>query len=93
MTSDKDTKHADRFLSTEQILRLLPIAESTLRRMIDKGLFPEPYRPSPRRKLWKESDIVEWQRDLPPGHPFLDPVKSRHKRSRAVKSGHKKAGK
>lgn len=91
MTSDRD-KHASRFLSLDQLLRLLPIGERTLLRMVSEAQFPAPYRVTPKRRVWKESDILEWERNLPNG-PYFKSARSCQHLPPVARRRRKKAGK
>ncbi|MCF0075206.1 AlpA family phage regulatory protein [Dyadobacter sp. CY261] len=50
------------FLRLEQILKLIPVSESTWWRGCKSGRFPKPYKLSQRITAWKISDIVECQK-------------------------------
>jgi predicted DNA-binding transcriptional regulator AlpA len=38
-------------------------SRSTLRSMVEKGLFPRPIRVSPGRIAWSEAEIAAWQKE------------------------------
>ena len=56
---------ARRMLTLEQVLELVPVSESTLRRMIKKDGFPGPHYISPKKLVWYEDEIESWQESLP----------------------------
>ena len=54
----------DRLLRMEEILAMLGISESTLRRMIDEGRFPKPIYIAQRSPRWWRSEILKWIESL-----------------------------
>jgi prophage regulatory protein len=50
----------DTMLRTKEVLRLISVSESSLKRMVLDGRFPKPMRLSPRRIGWKASDVRLW---------------------------------
>ncbi|KVG35663.1 hypothetical protein WL29_05815 [Burkholderia ubonensis] len=57
-----------------QFCELIPVADTTLYRMIDEGRFPQPLRVSTRLRLWRVEDIREWLRVGPIEWKRLNPV-------------------
>lgn len=51
-----DVKSIDR----NQVLRVLKISDSTLKRLIRKGEFPKPIKISPRVHAWFEEDVINY---------------------------------
>jgi predicted DNA-binding transcriptional regulator AlpA len=56
-------------------LRTVPIARTTLFRMIKAGTFPAPTYISPNRRVWYEDQIIAWQGKLDDSQPNLRPTK------------------
>ena len=56
---------ARRMLSIEQVLELVPVGKSTLKRMIKDRIFPKAHYMSPKKKVWYEDEIESWQETLP----------------------------
>ncbi|MBR0714044.1 AlpA family transcriptional regulator [Bradyrhizobium liaoningense] len=48
-------------LNEAQVLQLIPVARTTLHRMIKKGTFPKGVYVSPNRVLWRASEVARWQ--------------------------------
>jgi predicted DNA-binding transcriptional regulator AlpA len=53
-----------RMLNEKQVLALVPVGRTTLWRMERAGKFPKATYVSPNRRLWFESDVVAWQREI-----------------------------
>ena len=47
-------------LTMEQVLRLVPVGKSTLKRMIKNKEFPGPHYISPNKLIWYEDEIELW---------------------------------
>jgi prophage regulatory protein len=62
---DDVKKEARRMLTMEQVLELVPIGKSTLKRMIKNGEFPSGNYVTPNRRFWYEDTILLWQNSLP----------------------------
>ena len=52
--------HADRFLNESEVCKMIGVRRSTVRRMIAASSFPRPYRLSPNRVGWLESEVLAW---------------------------------
>lgn len=64
--SMEETKQgARRMLTMEQVLTLVPVSESTLKRMIKNDGFPGAHYISPKKMVWYEDEIERWQESLP----------------------------
>jgi prophage regulatory protein len=50
----------DTMLRTKDVLRLMGLSRSTLKRMVIDGRFPKPMRLSPRRLGWPARDVKAW---------------------------------
>ncbi len=48
-------------LNEVQVLQLIPVARTTLHRMIKRGSFPKGVYVSANRVLWRASEIARWQ--------------------------------
>jgi prophage regulatory protein len=65
---EEDTKKRAaprRMLNLEEVLKVVPVARSTLQRMVRRGLFPAGKQISPNRRVWYEDEVLQWQDDLP----------------------------
>lgn len=51
----------DRF-AKPPVPALIPISRSTLWDRVKKGLFPKPFKLGPKTTVWREPDIIAWQR-------------------------------
>ncbi len=56
---------ARRMLTMEQVLELVPVGKSTLKRMIKNGEFPGGNYITPNKRVWYEDSILLWQQSLP----------------------------
>lgn len=61
----------DRILSQKDVLEMLPISKSTLMRMRNRGDFPPPFKVSPRKNGWMESEIISWIANVQEGNVKL----------------------
>jgi prophage regulatory protein len=50
----------DTMLRSKEVLRLIGVSESSLKRMVLDGRFPKPMRLSPRRIGWPARDVRMW---------------------------------
>jgi prophage regulatory protein len=55
---------ADTMLRAKEVLRLIGVSESSLKRMVLDGRFPKPMRLSPRRIGWPARDVKAWLEGL-----------------------------
>ena len=55
----------DRLLRREEVEARCGIARSTIYRLMNEGLFPQPLRIGGRAVRWLESEIIVWQASLP----------------------------
>ena len=62
-------------LSEAQVLEIVPVARTTLYRMVKTGKFPKGVYVSPNRRLWLASEIANWQRAV----DEFDPCRGRGK--------------
>lgn len=74
------TEGPDRFLRLAAVLDRTGLSRTTLYRMVRAGTFPEQIRIGLRCSAWRESSVLEWQRNPrgfsrdfgsaspPPGH-------------------------
>ena len=58
----------DRILTTDEILKMLPVSKSTLWRLEKQGLFPMHFKLGLRRNGWMESDVVSWLDNVQEGN-------------------------
>jgi prophage regulatory protein len=65
MTEETKQGGARRMLTHEQVLKLVPVGRSTLKRMIKNGDFPGAHYISPNKRVWYEDEIEMWQESLP----------------------------
>jgi len=54
-----------RLLSEKQILELIPVSKSTLRRWVEDGKFPEGFKVSERIVVWRGEDVRQWITNAP----------------------------
>ena len=54
----------DRFMRVDELLELLGVSDSTLRRMVDEGRIPKPTYIAPRSPRWWRPDIMKWIESL-----------------------------
>jgi predicted DNA-binding transcriptional regulator AlpA len=52
-------------ITMEQVLKMVPIGKSTLKRMIKDGRFPSGRYVTPNRRFWLIEEITVWQNSLP----------------------------
>jgi prophage regulatory protein len=69
---------ARRMLTIDQVLQIVPIGRSTLKRKIRLNDFPPPHYLSANKPIWYEDEVRDWQAALP--------NKSPRKRSKAGQS-------
>jgi predicted DNA-binding transcriptional regulator AlpA len=70
MRASKDDHRAiavpslDRLIHEPSVLVAAGVkSRSTLRSMVEKGLFPKPIQVSPGRIAWSEAEIATWQKE------------------------------
>jgi prophage regulatory protein len=59
--ADEPKKELRKMLSLNEVLAIVPIARSTLLRMVRLKQFPQPIYISENRRVWYEDQIIEWQ--------------------------------
>jgi prophage regulatory protein len=83
--ADEPKKELRKMLSLNEVLAVVPIARSTLLRMVRLKQFPQPTYISENRRVWYEDPIIAWQdvvnnsqpeRRRGPGRPRLKGVYS-----------------
>jgi prophage regulatory protein len=79
---DDVKKGARRMLTMEQVLELVPVGRSTLKRMVKNEEFPNAHYISPRKMVWYEDEIELWQGSLP-----AESRRKRAERKKAAQSG------
>ena len=57
--------NAPRLLKSREVCEMLGISKSTLDRMVRKGLFPRPLKPSPGTSRWPRQVVDDYIEDLP----------------------------
>jgi prophage regulatory protein len=50
----------DSMLRMSEVIRLTGISESSIKRLIEAGLFPKPIKLMPRRNGWQARDVKKW---------------------------------
>lgn len=78
------TPAPDRYLRQKQLIGegFIPFSHATLWRRVGEGTFPAPVKISVGVTAWRESDIVEWQRNQAAGSKLVN-VSSLVKANRA----------
>ncbi|TYL87382.1 helix-turn-helix transcriptional regulator [Bradyrhizobium cytisi] len=69
MSETKTGGEARRMLTMDQVLELVPVGKSTLKRMIKSKDFPSAHYITPNKPIWYEDEIVDWQETLPARSP------------------------
>ena len=69
-----------RMLSERQVLKVVPVARTTLYRMEKAGRFPKSTYISPNRRVWFADEIIAWQKTV----DEFDPKRGRGKGRRRV---------
>jgi prophage regulatory protein len=59
--ADEHKKELRKMLSLNEVLAIVPIARSTLLRMVRLKQFPQPIHISENRRVWYEDQIIAWQ--------------------------------
>jgi len=54
------TKNPNQLIRIKQVVQLLAISESTVRRYIKSGILPKPTKLSPRVMVWRLSQIEDF---------------------------------
>ena len=57
--------NAPRLLKSREVCEMLGISKSTLHRMVRRGLFPRPLKPSPGTSRWPRQVVDDYIEDLP----------------------------
>jgi len=68
MTDEREK--LSRLLGLDEVLKIVPVSEATLLRMEAEGTFPRSLFISANRRVWRETDLLEWQRNLPANKRF-----------------------
>ena len=58
-----------KMLDLNGVLRIVPIARSTLLRMVKRKQFPQPTYISENRRVWYEDQIIAWQKVVDNSQP------------------------
>jgi prophage regulatory protein len=58
-----------RMLTIAEVLAIVPIARTTLERMVRLKQFPKPTYISNNRRIWYADQIVEWQQTVDNSQP------------------------
>ncbi|WP_411910526.1 helix-turn-helix transcriptional regulator [Paucibacter sp. DJ1R-11] len=58
-----DAPAADRFLRLPDVLSRVPVARSSLYRLIAAGKFPGPTKLGPKTSAWRESQVIAWMNE------------------------------
>lgn len=74
-----DSTEPRRMLSEKQVLKVVPVARTTLYRMEKAGRFPRSTYISPNRRVWFADEIIAWQNAV----DEFDPKRGRGKGRRA----------
>ena len=59
--ADEHKKELRKMLSLNEVLAIVPIARSTLLRMVRLKQFPQPIHISENRRVWYADQIIAWQ--------------------------------
>ena len=62
--ADEHKKELRKMLDLNQVLKIVPVARSTLMRMVKQNLFPQPIHISKHRRVWYEDMIIAWQKQV-----------------------------
>jgi prophage regulatory protein len=57
--------NAPRLLKSREVCEMLGISKSTLHRMVRRGLFPRPLKPSPGTSRWPSREVEDYMASLP----------------------------
>ncbi|MFJ7107766.1 helix-turn-helix transcriptional regulator [Pseudomonas sp. NPDC098740] len=60
---EKHVSKLDRFLKERDVIEVTSLSHATLWRSMKRGDFPKPVSISPGRVGWRESAIIEWQKN------------------------------
>jgi predicted DNA-binding transcriptional regulator AlpA len=52
-------------LNWEELLKVIPIGKSTLKRMMKDGRFPRGHLLSPHKRMWYADQVQQWQQAMP----------------------------
>jgi prophage regulatory protein len=67
--SEVKSEGARRMLTIDQVLQIVPIGRSTLKRKIRLQEFPPPHYLSANKPIWYEAEVRDWQEALPNKSP------------------------
>ena len=62
--ADEHKKELRKMLSLNEVLAIVPIARSTLLRMVRLKQFPQPIHISENRRVWYADQIIAWQEQV-----------------------------
>lgn len=74
----------------DEVLQIVPVSKSTLKRLLAEGSFPTGHYISPNRRVWYEDEILRWQDQLVPTVSKRKRSKPQPKRKPAAKAKPKK---
>ena len=57
----------DRLMKLDEVLGVGAFSKSHLRRLIDRGEFPQPVMVGERSPRWRQSEVLEWLESLQRG--------------------------
>jgi predicted DNA-binding transcriptional regulator AlpA len=66
---NEEKKELRRMLDLNEVLKIVPIARSTLLRMVKLKQFPQPTFISENRRVWYEDQIIAWQKVVDNSQP------------------------
>jgi predicted DNA-binding transcriptional regulator AlpA len=69
MSEAKSGGSARQMLTMEQVLQLVPVGRSTMKRLIKNKEFPSAHYITPNKRVWYADEIAEWQQELPAHSP------------------------
>jgi prophage regulatory protein len=70
----------------DEVLKIVPVSKSTLKRLLAEGSFPTGHFISPNRRVWYEDEILRWQDQLVPTVSKRKRSKPQPKRKPAAKA-------
>jgi len=56
-------------LTIDQVLQIVPLGRSTLKRKVRLQTFPQPHYLSANKPIWYDDEVREWQDALPNKSP------------------------
>jgi prophage regulatory protein len=69
MDDGNEKQEPRKMLKLNEVLEIVPIARTTLERMVRLKQFPKPTYISNNRRIWYADQIVEWQRMVDNSQP------------------------